>query len=170
MNAKTTVRDITIPAIAAALLVGVQVGLSMLPNIELVSLLVILYTLHLRKKTLYIIYIFAVVEGIIFGFHIWWFVYLYIWTLLFIIAYIFRTSRSPFFWAIIGGIFGLLFGALSSIPYFFISGIGGGITYIIAGIKFDLLHCAGNFALILTLFKSLDKALTRILPRRETSD
>lgn len=169
MKLKPAIRDITLPAIAAALLVGVQVAMMSLPNIELVTLLIILYTLHFKVKTVYIIYVFVVIEGVIYGFHIWWIVYLYIWTLLFIIALLLNRMRSPLLWAIVGGTYGLLFGSLSSIPYFITAGLGGGIAYIVAGIRFDLLHCIGNFALILALFKPLDLALSRILPPKEAS-
>lgn len=57
---KATVKDIAVCAFLAAILFVVQVMLGFLPNIELVSLLVILYTLEFRKKTLWVIYVFAV--------------------------------------------------------------------------------------------------------------
>ena len=39
-----------------------------------------------RKKTLYIIYIFALLEGLIYGFGIWWIMYLYAWPMLAIVV------------------------------------------------------------------------------------
>ena len=56
---KLTVKELVLIALLSALLLVFQVGLSFLPNIEVVSLLVILYTLFFKNKTLYIIYIFA---------------------------------------------------------------------------------------------------------------
>ena len=67
--------------LAAILLIG-QVGMAFLPNIEPVSTLIILYTLTHKKYTFYIIYVFVLLEGILYGFGIWWISYLYIWSIL----------------------------------------------------------------------------------------
>lgn len=155
--------DLAIIGVASALLIAVQVGLSFLPNIELVSLLLILFALYFKEKTIYIIYVFALVQGILYGFHIWWITYLYIWTLLYFLANAFQDMRSPLGWAILCGGFGLFFGALSAIPYLFISGIHGAIAYFLSGMLFDIMHCAGNFLLTLVLFKPLDYALGQLL-------
>ena len=62
---------VTMGLLAAILLVG-QLGMSFLPNIEPVSALIILYTLVYKKRVFPIIYVFILLEGIIFGFNIWW--------------------------------------------------------------------------------------------------
>ena len=148
--------------ILSAMMVLSQVAFSFLPNIELVSLFVILFTLNFRRKTLYAIYIFALLEGLIYGFGLWWIMYLYVWTILYLIVRVFRHMTEPIAWAILSGIFGLSFGALCSIPYFFISGLGGGIAYFVSGIFFDIVHCIGNFAAALFLLKPLDTVITKL--------
>jgi len=75
---------------------------------------------------------------------------------------VFSESRSPLLWAVIGAIYGLVFGTLSSIPYFFTLGFSGGLAYIAAGLSFDLIHCFGNFFVILILFKPLNNMLGRL--------
>lgn len=155
MRAPFKTKDIVIVGIMAALLNIVQVALSFLPNIELVSLLIVLSTIIFSWKTLYIIYIFVLVEGIIFGFGLWWFAYLYVWTILMLITMLFRKNRSPFFWAIITGAFGLGFGMLCSIPFFIIGDKSMVIASIINGIPFDVTHCISNYLLTLILFKPL---------------
>ncbi|NMA07288.1 MAG: hypothetical protein GX928_06215 [Ruminococcaceae bacterium] len=149
---------------ATAIVVAAKFAMSSLPNIEPVTLLFILYTKHLKKKTLYVIYVFTLIEGIIYGFHIWWITYLYVWTLLYIFVS-HAKGEGVLYYASIGGIFGLIFGTLTSIPYFFIGGIAGGIAYISAGIVFDLVHAAGNFIIIALLYKPLDYALERIVEK-----
>ena len=62
-----------------AVLFVLQVALSYLPNIELVSLSVILYTLVLGKRVIPILLAFSLLEGLLYGFGIWWISYLYIW-------------------------------------------------------------------------------------------
>ena len=52
--------------LSAILLIG-QVGMSYLPNIEIVSLLIYIYTQVYRKKVFFIIYVFVFLEGCIYG-------------------------------------------------------------------------------------------------------
>ena len=148
-------KDIVIIGVMAALLIVLQVGLSFLPNIELVSLIVILCTIIYGWKTLYIIYIFVIAEGLIFGFGLWWVNYLYVWTILMLLTMLFRDKQSPFLWAIISGVFGLSFGLLCSIPYLFIGGVPMAVSYFISGIPFDAIHCVSNYIITLVLIKPL---------------
>jgi len=148
-------------AICAAILYVSQVAFSFLPNIELVSPLIIVYTRNFGKKTLAIIYIFALIQGLTYGFGVWWINYLYVWTILYFIASAAKKLENPLGWAIIAAFFGLFFGLLCSIPYFFALGIGGGVSYFVNGIPFDLMHCAGNFVVTLLLFIPLDRIMKK---------
>ena len=58
-------KEIALMGILSALLIIGQVALGFLPNIEVVTLLVIAYTLVFGKKVFFIIYIFVLVEGLI---------------------------------------------------------------------------------------------------------
>lgn len=164
------IRDIVIIGMLAALLLIVQVGLRLLPNIELVSLLIILYTLIFQRKTLYIILIFVLGEGLLYGFGLWWINYLYIWFILYFITTLFRKSTSSISWALVSGGFGLSFGALCSIPYLFIGAtdksILGGLhmafSYWLSGIPYDIPHGVGNFIFALLLFKPLYMLLSHL--------
>ena len=148
-------KDLAVIGLMSALIIALQLGLSFLPNLELVSLLIILCTVVYGWKTLYVIYIFVIAEGFIYGFGIWWINYLYVWTVLMLITMLFKDQRSPFFWAIISGTFGLAFGTLCSIPYFFIGGVSMAVSGIISGIPFDIIHCVSNYLIALVLFKPL---------------
>jgi len=161
------IKDIVIIGMLSAIMITVQVAFAFLPNIELVSLLIILYTLVLGRKTLFIIYVFVILEGLLYGFGLWWFNYLYIWTVLFLIVWLLRSIRSPFLWAIVSGLYGLSFGALCSIPYFILSGIPTGFAYWIAGIPFDITHAISNFTITLVLFYPLFYILNKINKRTE---
>jgi energy-coupling factor transport system substrate-specific component len=156
------IKDIALIGMMSAILVAVQVALSFLPNIELVSILIIIYTLVFGRKALYIIYVFVAVEGIIYGIGLWWINYLYVWTVLFLIAMLLRKQHSPYIWAIISGFYGLTFGALCAIPNLFLSGIGSAISYWLAGIPFDILHAIGNFVVALLLFHPLYYIMDKI--------
>ena len=132
-----------------------------LPNIEPVSLLIVLYTLAFRKKALFPIYVFVFLEGILYGLHLWWVIYLYIWLILWgAVMLLGRRRHSPVQWALVTGIFGLLFGFLGSFVYIPVSGVRAAAAWWIAGIPMDLIHGAGNFVLTIVLFRPLSKVLS----------
>lgn len=167
MNKKTnrhfdmTARIVTAGVLSAILLVG-QVGMSFLPNIEPVSTLIILYTLTYKKRVFPVIYTFVLLEGVLFGFGIWWISYLYIWSILALVALAFQKLDSAILWAVVSGSFGLLFGALCAIPYLISGGPGAAFAYWAAGIPYDILHCLGNFVLTLVLYRPLLELLGRL--------
>lgn len=156
-----TVRDITMIGVMVAVIEVCKVTMAALPNIELTTFWIIMFTLFFGRKTIFAIPVFILIEGTIWGFGLWWIIYLYIWPLLAILAWIFRKQENIWFWCILSGIFGLVFGALSAVPYFFIGFGNGGIagafsavfSYWIAGIPFDITHGVSNFILMMVLYK-----------------
>ena len=145
-------REIVIYGILSAVLLAAQVSLGFLPNIEIVTLLILVYTLVFRKKVFFIIYIFVFLEGLIYGFGLWWINYLYVWSIQALITLLFRKNDSVWFWSILSGIYGITFGALCTIPYFAIGGISGAFAYWTSGLLFDIIHCISNFIVCLVLF------------------
>ena len=139
-----------------------QVSLIFLPNIEVVSILFIVYTRTFGRKALFPIYVFVLLEGIFWGFGSWWIMYLYIWTILWGISMIFHRNDSSIAWAVINGAYGLCFGALCSITQGILFGIGSGFAYFISGIPFDIVHCIGNFFTALFLYKPLTILLSKV--------
>lgn len=164
------INDLTRLGLMVAMLEVSKLALASVPNIELVSFWVILFTLHMGWRTLYAVYVFVFIEGILFGIHFWWVSYLYVWTILVILTQIFRSQTSLLFWSILSALFGLTFGALCAIPYGITGMLSGGLwngilagfSWWIAGIPYDLLHCAGNFAIMLVLYKPVQAAAKRI--------
>lgn len=156
-----TTRELVVLSLLSAILLVVQVGMAVLPNIELVSLLVLVYTQVFRKKAFYIIYLFVFLEGMIYGFGIWWFSYLYLWSILAVLTMLFAKNKSVLVWALLNGAFGLFFGALCAIPYF-AGGFYAGFSYWLQGIPFDIAHCAGNFVLTLVLYEPFVKILRQL--------
>lgn len=151
------VRELVLFALLTACLLVVQVALAAVPNVELVSLLIALYTLHYRKKALLILYGFVLGEGLIYGFGLWFVNYLYVWTVLWGLAMLLGKVRSPVAWALILGFYGLSFGLLCAVPYAFIGGLGMAWAYFLNGIPFDVIHAASNLVVTLVLFRPLDR-------------
>ena len=148
--------------ILGALMFALQVVMAPLPNIEPVSLLVMLFAVTFGWKCLYPVYVFVVMEILFHGLGLWNFNYLYIWTVLAVAAISFRKMESSLGWAILSGAFGLAFGALCGIVDIFIGGFGYAAAKWVSGIPFDLLHCGGNFAIAVVLWKPLRTLLDRL--------
>jgi len=167
--AAVTVRDITMIGVMVAVIEVCKVTMAVLPNIELTTFWIIMFTLFLGRKSIFAIPVFILVEGTIWGFGLWWIMYLYIWPLLALITWFCRKKDNIWFWSILSSIFGLFFGALSGIPYFFIGFSNGGIlgglsgffSYWIAGIPFDLIHGISNLILMLVLYKPVSNIMKK---------
>ena len=151
-------RELILAAFFSAILYIQQVLLSGLPNIHLCAVLIILYAIYFPKLVFPVVSVFVLLEGITYGFGLWWINYLYTWPLLAGICLLCRKNRSALFWAVLGGFFGLGYGALCALPYLFIGGPSLAVSYWFSGIPFDVAHCIGNVCMILIFWKPLGKA------------
>lgn len=155
-----SVKDIALAGLMIAIIEVCKAALSFLPNIELTSFWIIIFTIYFGKRILPVIPAFILFEGAIYGFGLWWIMYLYIWPLLAFLAWFFRKQDSVWFFSTLSSVFGLCFGFLCSIPYVFIGSYGGGIkaglasafSWWIAGIPWDIVHGIGNFVLMAVLY------------------
>lgn len=148
--------------ILGALTFGLQVVMSGLPNIEPVSLLVMLFGAVFGWKALYPVYVFVVMEILFYGFSTWNIYYLYIWAILAAGAVSLRKMEPPLGWALLSGVFGLAFGALCGVVDIFIGGWEYAAAKWVSGIPFDILHCGGNFTIALIMWKPLRRLLERL--------
>ena len=135
--------------------------MSPLPNIEPVSLLVMLFAVVYGRKALFPVYVYVFLELAVFGLGLWTAAYLYIWALLALTALLLHRMESALGWAILSGLFGLLFGALCAPVCLLTGGPAFALSWWLSGIPFDLAHCAGNFVLALLLFSPLRRLFAR---------
>ena len=154
--------EITLFGGLGAITFALQVAMSGLPNIEPVSLLVMVYAVVFGKKCLYPIYVFVVMEVLFYGIQMWNINYLYVWAVLALAAWWLRDMKHPLAWAVLSAVFGLLFGALCAPVYLFSGGPGYAVSWWISGIPYDLAHCGGNFVMALLLFVPLRNLLTKL--------
>ncbi len=170
---RITTKDITQIAMMVAVIEVCKVVLMGIPNVELTSFWIIMFALFFESKIFLVIPVFILIEGVMFGFGLWWVMYLYAWPLLAIVARMMRKTESVIAWSILSGMFGLSFGFLCSLPYAVIgtvdgnlaSGLRAGFQYFIAGIPFDMIHCVGNFVIMLVLYypvKSVMKVVKKM--------
>lgn len=157
-RAEHSIRKMVFTAACAAVMFAAQVALSALPNVELVSLLTVIYALLFGKDALAVIYLFVFLEGMLYGFGIWWLMYLYVWDILWLLARLFRNRlHKPIEWALLLCIYGLSFGALCTLVMIPVSGLKGAASWWIAGIPSDLVHAVGNFMMGFLLYRPLMK-------------
>ena len=164
---KLTLRQIALFGVLAALTFGAKVAMSGLPNIEPVSLMVMLFAVVFGWKGLYPVYLYVLMEILLYGINLWNINYLYIWTVLFALAMLMRKLKSPRWWALLSGCFGISFGLLCSPVYMAIGGFDYGIRWWLSGIAFDFPHAIGNFVIALLLFVPLRLLLTRLYRKME---
>ena len=154
--------DIARFGVLAGLTFGAKFVMAGLPNIEPVSLMVMLFAVTFGRKGIFPVYVYVVLEILVFGIHIWNIYYLYIWLLLFLAAWLLRGMTSRVGWALVSGVFGLLFGALCGIVDIFIGGFAYAVAKWISGIPYDIIHCVANFVIALVLFQPLRKLLDKL--------
>ena len=82
MTWKMTARDVAEIGVMSATLTAGKTVMSFLPNIEIVSFLIIMYAMYFGRKIFLSIFVFVAVECMIWGFNIWTVMYLYIWPFL----------------------------------------------------------------------------------------
>lgn len=148
-----------------SMMFALKVVMMSLPNIHPLGMFIMLLTVVYRWKALIPIYIYIALEGIFF-FGIWWFPYLYIWTVLWGITMLLPKNMKPAVAAVVYplvcGLFGLSFGVLyaPAEALFYGLDLEQTLAWISMGLGFDILHAVGNTAmgcLVLPLSKLLFK-------------
>ena len=85
---------LVLSGLMGALLVVSKQAMSGLPNIEPVTLLVILFALELPRETPGAVTVFILLQGVLYGFGLWWAMYLYVWYLLVLLAWLLRRMDN----------------------------------------------------------------------------
>ena len=122
------------------------------PNIHLLDLFIITFTVVYRKKALIPLYVFVLLTGAYNGFSIWLTPYLYVWLFPWALTMLLprRLPRgvAAVCYIVIGGLHGVLFGVLYAPAQAVLFHLNwkSMLTWIAAGFPFDLLHALGNIA------------------------
>ncbi|MBE6536787.1 MAG: hypothetical protein E7673_02415 [Ruminococcaceae bacterium] len=147
-----------------------KIVMEILPNIHLLGMLTMVYTLVFRVRALIPIYIYVLLNGVYSGFSMWWFPYTYIWTILFLITLLLPKKMPkvlkmvvyPTVCAVHGFAFGALYSPAQALMFGF--DFKQTVAWIIAGIPFDLIHGVSNFVmglLVLPFSELLEKLYNR---------
>ena len=163
-------------AMLAALMFASKVIMEALPNIHLLGMLTMVYTLVFRKKALIPLYLYLIVQGIYAGFATWWLPYLYVWTVLWGITMLLPRKMPLWLAAVVypavcalhGFAYGTLYAPAQALMSHFT--FEQTLVWISTGIPFDTIHGISNIftgMLILPLSELIKKLLRQT--RRDTA-
>lgn len=166
-NKHLSIREICIFGILAALMFISKIVMEALPNIHLLGMLTVTYTLVFRKKALIPIYVYVLLNGLFSGFNAWWVPYLYIWTILWGATMLLPKNMPkavacvvyPIICALHGLCFGILYAPVQALMVGFT--FEQTLAWIAAGFTFDVIHTVGNFAVGLLIYP-VSEALKRL--------
>lgn len=128
-----------------------KVIMEIAPNIHLLGVFTIAITVVYRKKALYPIYTYVLLNGMFSGFATWWIPYLYLWTILWGVIMLLPKNMpkgvKPIVYMIVNASHGFLFGTLYAPAQALLFGLSfdGMIAWIIAGLPWDFIHGVSNF-------------------------
>jgi energy-coupling factor transport system substrate-specific component len=169
-TASLRVQELVVFAMLGTVMFASKIIMEVLPNIHLLGMLTMTYTLVLRKKALIPIYIYVMLNGLYAGFHLWWIPYLYVWTILWGITMLLPKRMPKKFgcvvYPIVCCLHGLSFGILYAPAQALLFGMNFEqmMLWILTGSLWDVVHGVGNlFAglLVLPLSEILKKLLRK---------
>lgn len=150
-NGKLTIREMAVFAMLGALMYASKIIMEVAPNVHLLGVFTIAFTVVYRKKALYPIYIYVLLNGIFCGFATWWIPYLYLWTVLWGAAMLLPKripeKVRPLVYMLLCAAHGFLFGTLYAPAQALLYGLSfqGMIAWIVAGLPWDFVHGVSNF-------------------------
>ena len=171
MKARGTPLDLrhwTLYALLGTIMLLSKVITEPIPNVHLLAVFTVTFTVVYRKYALIPIYFFVFLVGLIYaGFSTWWVPYLYLWTVLWGVAMLLPRNMKPQVaipvYMLVCGLHGLAYGTLYAPcqALFFGLNFKGTLAWIAAGFPWDCIHAASNFCLGVLVFP-LVKLMTKL--------
>ena len=148
---KLTTKELTVFAMLGAVMYVSKIIMEFAPNMHLLGVFTVAFTVVYRKKALYPIYTYVILNGIFSGFASWWIPYLYVWTVLWGIVMLLPKDMPkkirPIVYMSVCALHGFLFGTLYAPAQAILFGLSlkGMIAWIAAGLPYDFIHGVSNF-------------------------
>lgn len=148
---KLTTKEITIFGMLGAIMYISKFVMELFPNIHLIGVFTVAFTVVYKKKALYPIYTYVILNGVFCGFATWWIPYLYLWTVLWGIVMLLPKNMppkvKPVVYMMVCSAHGFLFGALYAPAQALIYGLNfkSMVAWVIAGLPWDFIHGISNF-------------------------
>lgn len=148
---KLSTREITLFSMLGALMYASKVIMEIAPNVHLLGVFTVAFTVVYRKKALYPIYTYVLLNGLLSGFPTWWIPYLYLWTVLWGIVMLLPKNMpkkiKPIVYMTVCAAHGFLFGTLYAPAQAILYGLDfqAMVAWIVAGLPWDCIHGVSNF-------------------------
>lgn len=168
---KLTAAYVVKTAVMAALLTSLKLALSFIPNVEVVTLLILVYAAVFGAAyALPAVLVFCCVEISIYGVASWVLLYFIYWPLLAFGACIILKRRKTWKAVLYAVAMSAFFGVLSACCDTLVTAAGFPdvnlaqyfAAYYVRGLYFDLVHCVSNLAVVAALFAPLCFAAERV--------
>ena len=162
-------RELIVFAVLGTVMFVSKLAMEALPNIHLLSMLTIVYTVVYRAKGLIPVMIGMLLIGLVNGFALWWVPYLYIWPLLWAVTMLLPKNMpvkiaAPVY-SVLCALHGLAFGTLYAPFQAVMYGLSvkAMFAWIAAGFAFDITMAIGNLCAsvliipLVTVLRKLEK-------------
>ena len=148
---KLTIREMAVFSMLGAVMYASKIVMEFAPNIHLLGVFTIAFTVVYRKKALYPIYIYILLLGLFSGFASWWIPHLYVWLVLWGITILLPKKMpkkiQPLVYMMVCALHGFLYGVLYAPSQALLYGLNfdGMKAWILAGLPYDFIHGISNF-------------------------
>lgn len=148
---RLSIKEIAVFGMLGGVMYVSKMIMELLPNIHLLGVFIVAFTVVYRQKALYIIYTYVFLNGIFSGFAAWWIPYLYVWTVLWAAVMLLPKNMpkrvQPVVYMAVCAAHGFLFGTLYAPAQAILFGFSfqGMVAWIIAGLPWDFIHGISNF-------------------------
>lgn len=154
-NRRLSVKEMCVFGMYASAMYVSKQMMSGIPNVHILGLLTVAISIVYRKKAIYPIMIYVLIEGLFAGFSLWWLPYIYLWPLLWLATIVIPTDFKYRYivYSIILGLHGYLFGILYAPFQAIVYNLSfkSMIAWIIAGLPYDFIHGTSNLIMSLML-------------------
>jgi energy-coupling factor transport system substrate-specific component len=147
---KISVREMVIFSMLGALMYVSKMLMEFAPNVHLLGVFTVTFTIVYRWKALYPIYVFVFLVGLFNGFSIWWIPYLYLWAVLWGMTMLLPKKMPnkvrPIVYMAVCALHGYLYGTLYAPFQAICFGLNfkGMVAWIVAGLPWDCIHGTSN--------------------------
>ena len=171
----THIRELALFAILGVIMFCSKIIMELLPNIHLLGMLTMVYTIVFRVKALIPIYVYVFLNGLFAAFSAWWVPYLYIWALLWgmtmLIPRKIPKKIAAIVYPAVCGLHGFGFGILYAPAFAIMAKMSfeQALLWIGAGVYFDITHGISNIAvglLVLPLSDVISKLYRRYIIKK----
>lgn len=147
---RLSVFELVLMPILGVMMFVSKLFMEFLPNIHLLGMFIMVFTLVFRWKALIPIYVYVFLLGLYGGFAPWWWANLYVWTMLWGVAMILPQKMPIWLVSIVYpavcALHGLCYGALCAPAQALFFGLNweGTLTWVVSGLPYDVIHGVGN--------------------------